>query len=741
MRARDKSDGLTRRRVLVGGGIGVGLIVAWAAWPRRYAHNLRAEKGETIFGPYLKIGEDGHVAVVVPQAETGQGVYTTLPQIVADELGADWRTVGVEPAPLNPLYANRLFARELATQTGIADADIAEEFATRSMLMVRGGSTSVRTFEAPLRAAAAVARAQLCAVAAERWGIAAEECDTADGFVVSGARRLRFGELAADAAQIAPPAAPPLRMTDRDRLVGESLPRLDTPAKLDGSANFAADIRLPNMVFAAIRQGPTGSVRLAGVDTAAADRVPGVLSVVETPRWVAAVANNWWAANRALDAMRPRFRTAGPLLGDAAIDAALRRALDGPGDRIAMRGDLGTAFRGATVQVADYQVAAAAHAAPEPVAATASWADGRLQLWLPTEAPEAARAAAAAAIDVAPSQVTVHPMPVGGGFGRGLTPEAAGQAAVLAARLKRPVQLQWSRVEDIVHDPVRPPVHARMTGKLGGGRVQAWQAKIAVPSYGRAVAAALLGGHDAARGLVTRGPDGFAVAGAEPPYAIADLAVDHHPVELDLGIGYLRGGAHGYTCFITESFVDELARAAYVEPFSFRMSMLGGNARLARCLSTVASIGGWQGGEPGTGQGLAAHAAFGSAIAVMAEARGENGRVKVDRLIAVVDAGRLINPDIVRQQIEGGLVFGLSLALGAAPGLSAGLTRARRLSELRLPRLADCPEISVELLPSDADPGGVSELAVPPVAPAVANALFAATGRRYRRLPIQMGVA
>lgn len=727
--------------MLVGGGLGVGLVVAWAAWPRRYAANLRAAKGETVFGPYIKIGEDGHVAVAVPQAETGQGAFTALAQIVADELGADWRTVSVEPAPINPLYANRLFARELAGQTGLAAPGLGEEFATRAMTMVTAGSTSVRAFEAPLRAAAAVARAQLIAVAADRWDVTAEECDAVDGFVIHQAKRLRFGELAAAAADQTPPAAPPLRMTDQDRLTGESLPRLDTPAKLDGSANFAADVRLPNMVFAAIRQGPLGTVRLVGADKAAADRIPGVLSVVETPRWIAAVANNWWAANRALDAMRPRFATAGPLLDDAAIDAALTDALAGGGDRIVARGDLGAAFRGATVHVADYLVAPAAHAAIEPVAATASWADGRLQLWLPTQAPEAARQAAAEAIGVGPAQVIVYPMPVGGGFGRGLSSEAATQAAVLAARLKRPVQLQWSRVEDLAHDPVRPPARARLTGKLGNGRVQAWQTKIAVPAYGRAVGAALLPGHDLARGLISRGPDGFAVAGAEPPYAIPELAVDHHPAELPLPIGYLRGAAHGYTAFFTESFVDELARAAYVEPFSFRMAMLGGNPRLARCLSTVASIGGWQGGEPGTGQGLAAHAAFGSSIAVLAEARGENGRVKVDRLVAVVDAGRLINPDLVRQQIEGGLIFGMALALGSAPGFDAGLMRARRLADLRMPRLADAPEITVELLPSDADPGGVSELAVPPVAPAIANALFAATGRRYRHLPIQMGVA
>jgi isoquinoline 1-oxidoreductase beta subunit len=740
MRVRDETGGLTRRRLLIGGGAGIGLVVAWAAWPRRYAANLRAGKGESLFGPYLKIGEDGRVTVVVPQAETGQGVFTAFGQIVADELGADWRTIGVESAPLNPLYANRLFARELFAATGRMPVRFAEEAGTRGMLTVTAGSTSVRSFEAPLRAAAATARGQLCAVAASRWDVAAEACDAAGGFVVHEGKRLRFAELAAEAAAVAAPAAPPLRMTDDDRLAGESLPRLDTPAKLDGSANFAADLRLPDMVFAAIRQAPRGAVRLVGLDKAAADRVPGVLAVVDTPGWVAAVANNWWAANRALDAMRPRFATR-PALDDAAVDAALGAGLESGGDRIAARGDLAAAFTGATVHYADYRVAPAVHAAIEPVAATASFADGRLQLWLPTQAPAAARATVAAALGLAPAQVVVHPMQVGGGFGRGIDSDAAIQAATLAIRLKRPVQLQWSRVEDIYHDRLRPPARARLTARLGGGRVQAWQAKIAVPRYGRAVAETLLADQDIARALATQGPDGFAVAGAEPPYAIPALAVDHHPVALDLPLGYLRGAAHGYTAFFTESFVDELARISALEPFSFRMAMLGGNPRLARCLSTLTALGGWQGGEPGTAQGLAVHSAHGSAIAVLAEARGDNGRIRVDRLAAVVDAGRLINPDLVRQQIEGGLVFGMALALGCAPGLAGGVAGARQLRDLGLPRLADAPEITVELLPSAAEPGGVSELAVPPVAPAIANALFAATGRRYRRLPIQLGVA
>lgn len=741
MRSTDApSPGLTRRRLLVSGGLGIGLVVAWAAWPRSYQPNLVAGPRERIFGPYLKIAEDGRITVAVPQIETGQGVFTTLSQIVADELGADWRTVGVEAAPINPLYANRLFVEEVTEEIAPLFDSFADTFATRSATMVTAGSTSIRMYEMPMRDAAAAARARLCMAAAARWDVEWESCETAAGFVVHEGRKLRFGALAAEAADYDPPNPPALRASGGERLAGQSVPRLDSPAKLDGSANFAADIRLPNMAYAAMRQGQIGALRYAGGDKAAAERVRGVLQLVETDKWVAAIAQTAWAAERALEALRPRFETRGEMMSDALIRARLDAALDGDGDRIVSRGDLGKSFGGATVHVADYSVAPASHGGIEPVTATASFSDGVLSLWLPTIAPEAARQAVARSLDIAADQVVIHPMMVGGGFGRGMSSEAAIQAGLLSQKLKRPVQLVWSRAEAILSDRFRPPAIARMTGKVSRGRIEGLLTRIAAPRYGHAVADTLLPSAALARRVLRRGADGFAVAGAETPYGIANLAVDHHPADPGLPIGYWPSAAHSYTCFFTESFVDELARVAAVEPFSFRMAMLGKQPRLARCLSMAASIGGWQGGEAGTGQGIAVHAAYDSFIAVLAEAHAEGGRIRCDRLVAVADVGRMIHPDIVRQQIEGGLIFGLAAALGSAPGFEQGQTKARRLADLDLPRLADTPEITVEILPSNEAPGGVSELAVPPVAPALANALFAATGRHFRQLPIKLGI-
>ncbi|GAA0657579.1 isoquinoline 1-oxidoreductase beta subunit [Sphingomonas insulae] len=732
-------DRPTRRNVLIGGGAGVGLIVAWAVWPRRYQPNLTAAPGETAFGAWLKIGSDGHVTVAVPQLEHGQGVYTALAQIVADELGADWRTVGVEAAPLNPLYANPLALDDLfaGTFTRLPDS-LRQSFAERAGVTVTGGSTSVRMFEEGCRTAGAAARALLCKGAARRWGVAWTDCAVDAGFVVHAGQRLRFAELAAEAAGESVPDPLPIGVQGAGKLTGRSLPRIDTPAKVDGSASFAGDIRLPDMVHAAIRQGPIGDSRLVHVDRAAADRIRGVLAVVENPRWVAAVATTWWAANRALDALAPRFATPGPLVDGAAIARSLDDALAGTGERVVAIGDIGTLLDGGGVVTADYGVGLGVHASLETTGAAAAWRDGRLELWLPTAAPAAARAAAARAVDLAEGAVIVHPTLGGGGFGATLDPLVAEQAAVLAMQLKRPVNLVWSRGEDVAHDRFRPPARARMRARLSAnGAIAAWDARIAAPATGHELARRLFPG---AATLALGDADPYPVAGALPPYRIPALAIHHHAADIGVPTGHLRGGAHGYTAFFTECFLDELARVAGTEPLSYRIGMLGGDARLARCLTTVAALGGWGGGAPGAGQGIACHSFRGSHIAVLAEAAmREGGRPRVERLVAAVDCGRTINPGLALQQIEGGLLFGLAQALGASTGLTAGRTDVRGFAGLNLPRLADTPDLIVEFVASDEAPGGVGELGVPAVAPAIANALHSATGMRLRHLPLGAG--
>jgi isoquinoline 1-oxidoreductase beta subunit len=360
---------------------------------------------------------------------------------------------------------------------------------------------------------------------------------------------------------------------------------------------------------------------------------------------------------------------------------------------------------------------------------------------LPTQAPTRARAIAARAAGIAEHRVVVHAMPVGGSTGAALESEAVAQAAMIAARLKRPVNLQWSRADDLRRDAFRAPVRARMTARLGQGGIAGWRSRIATPATGEALAERLL--PDGLRRWGMRGArhgDAYAMGGAVPAYAIPALAVHHHRADLPIPTGHGRGGAHVAHCFVIESFLDELAQRARADPLAWRLRLLGDAPRLARCLSTAASLGGWDGERAASGQGLAAHGFRGSFAAVLAEAhRDDRGHPVVDRLVAAVDCGRVIAPDLLRQQIEGGLLFGLAAWRGAATGFAHGLATADRLDALRLPRLADTPDITIELIDSDEAPGGVSELAVPPVAPAIANALATLPGfPRIRSLPMEL---
>ncbi|HEY0086385.1 MAG TPA: molybdopterin cofactor-binding domain-containing protein, partial [Allosphingosinicella sp.] len=332
MASADRSPRLSRRSLLIGGGAGAGLLVAWTLWPRSYAPNLRAGPGERVFNAFLKIGTDGRVIVAVPQAELGQGVWTSLPQILADELGAAWETVAVEPAPLSPVYANTLLAEAAAegTAPGWLQSPArwaSQEYATRYALTATAGSTSIRGFEARMREAGAGARALLMKAAARRWNVEWETLDTIGGFVVNGAEKLRFAELAEAAAGEDLPEHLPIRGGVENRLAGQSAPRIDLPAKVDGSARFAGDVRLPDMLFASVRSAPAPGARLAKVDQAAARRVPGLAGLFDSERWVAALANNWWTAERGAQALRPVWAMGGDAPSDEGETDALIAAL------------------------------------------------------------------------------------------------------------------------------------------------------------------------------------------------------------------------------------------------------------------------------------------------------------------------------------------------------------------------------------------------------------------------------
>jgi len=740
---------LDRRRLLVGAAAGGGLLVAYALWPRHYDQKAETAEGEYAFGPFIKIDRSGQVIVLCPQAELGQGVFTVLAQIAADELGADWRTVAVQPAPPGPLFANTLLAKQwLASDTsrffGKAGDWVIGEIAEREMLMLTGGSTSVQMFADSMRAAGATARALLCQAAAARWGVEWENCDIAGGVVSDGKNHARLGDLAEEAARRTPPAELPYRPEGRDdALIGSEAPRLDMPAKIDGSANYAADIRLPDMIFAAIRQGPVNAVDVKSMNVAAARKVQGMIDVVRPENgagWVAVTAHNWWAANQALDRLDPVFTLSGPPVSDRSIAKALDAAFtSGNGERFVHRGDLHSVFDGVPIMKAHYSVAPALHLPIEPMAATARVRDGDVEVWMPTQAPVLARDAIARALGAGLHDVTIYPLFAGGSFGIKMEIEAGVQAALIARKAKAPVQLLWSRAEDIIRDCPRPPAKARMAARLGeGGLVKGWLAEVAAPPALRQLWNRIGRGESRAEALdSTAGKaDSLAVDGFDLPYSIPNFAVDHFPADIALPTGRWRSNAASYATFFSESFIDELAQAAGVEPLSFRMQMLGGNVRLAHCLTSVATMGGWQGGIKGSGQGLACAAMQGGNIAVMVEAGLDGGKIKVSRTVAVVDCGAVINPNVARQQIEGGLIFGLAMAMGAAPHYHNDLPRGLKLGDYALPRMADVGEIVVELVESSAPVAGVGEIGVVAIAPALASALSTITGKRYRHLPL-----
>lgn len=743
---KDQSRGIDRRTLLVGAGASAGLLLAWAAWPRSYRPNLNAAAGETVFNAFLKIDRSGQIVVIVPQTEMGQGITTLLPQILADELGADWRTVGVQSAPVSPLYANSLLARQwLANDwtriAGDAGDWAIDQYATRKALMLTGGGTSVPMFHKSYREAGAAARVLLCQAAAARWDVAWESCDIQNGIISDGGqRKLRIGEVAEEAAAFGLPEILPFRQGQADRLAGQDLPRLDTPSKIDGSHNFAADIRLPDMVFASIRQGPVGDAVFKSADEAAARRVTGFLKLVRNDRWVAAVAANWWAANKALDLADPVFDLTGAQLSSERIEAALEQGFSSSsGQRLYSQGDLAPLFDNAAIVASEFSVDPGLHLALEPMCATARVTDDAAEIWMAAQAPGLARAAIADALGFGESAVTVYPLHAGGSFGRRMDVEAGVQAALIARDMGRPVQLLWSRLEDVIQDRPSAPAHARMAAKLGrNGMIDGWLAKVAAPcgmsqTWDRI--AHRKPPHEAARDSAESSTR-LAVAGMELPYALPNWAVDHFPVDPGLPIGFAPGNARLHGAFFTESFVDELAHQAGIEPISFRIQMLGGNPRLAHCLTTVGAMGGWQGGIEGSGQGLAAHQMDGAYAAVMVEAAISGGKLSVSRIIAAVDGGDQINSDIARQQVESGLVYGLALAMGASVPYAKAMPRRAIMGRMGLPRLADIGEISVELVRSSAPPAELTEAGAPLVAPAIANALFTVTGQRFRKLPL-----
>lgn len=762
---------LTRRGMLVGAGAGGALLIAFPLVPRRHGVPLLAGKDETVVDAFLKVGKvrsasgktDCVLTVAVPFCEMGQGITTLVAQIIADEAGADWNKVAVEAAPISAAYADAVLSAHWAPLWMPVFASLGDDpagilsrlHAEREPLMITADGTALAAFETPLREAGAALRAMMAQAAADRWGTGWEECEVRDSEVRYQGKRASFADLLDSAVTFDPPDIAVLRAEPPREAPGQypegappRHPRIDLPAKVDGSFTFAGDVRLPGMVFAAIAHGPQGATVLSSYDKQAAAGVRGLVGVVRAKRWLAAAASTWHAADKAVRAMEPQFKADGPVAESEKVLVAIDKALNkGEPTRVYAEGDPDPLLAKPSLS-ARYDVEPAMHAPLETASATARMRQGKLELWIATQAPERARRAAARAAGLSRHDVIVYPMHAGGSFDARLDVRIAAEVATIATTLHKPVQLTYSRWQESLAGVPRTPLSAQLDGALSPDKVQVlgWRARLAMPATARESGARLLDGWGIGDALGLQGSaDPMACEGALPLYRIPAKAVDHVPVALGLPTARFRGQAHGYTAFFIESFIDELAHLANKEPLSFRIAMLEGQPRLVDCLSGVARLAQWDGGVAASGQGIACHrmdlstgndGARSGFIAVVATARADAGVVRVERISAYVDIGRIVNMGIARQQIEGGLMFGLAHAVGGSTSYAKGRPLAGRLSQLGLPLLADCPKVDIAFADSKAEPFDPGELGMVAVAPAVANALFSATGARFRRLPL-----
>jgi isoquinoline 1-oxidoreductase beta subunit len=743
-----------------------GLALGWTLMPprqRRVPSNpLPAKDGEHAFFGWLRIGTDGTTTVMVPKSEMGQGVLTGLAMVLADELDADWSRVRVEHPPPDAIYNN--LATLVDGMPFHPDDDglvkrLAGRMTARAMrefgVMMTGGSSSVKDLWSPMREAGASARAMLVGAAAATWRVPAGELGVEAGRVVhaGSGRAAGFGELAADAAAQPLPKSVTLKTPERFTLIGRPLPRLEAASKANGTAGFGLDVLRPGMLYATVAMCPTLGGRVASFDAKAALASPGVKKVFAVAghhggtAGVALIADSPWHALKGIGLVDVKWDEAVPAAqfdSAAALDRMAQLLETAEGFAYHTVGDVEKALAGATERLeATYRAPWLAHAALEPINCTVHFKDGRAEVWAPTQVPGLARSAAAKALGIEPERVEVHVTLLGGGFGRRLEVDFVGQAAAIAREADgAPVQTFWSRAEDTRHDFYRPACVARFTAGFDARkRVVAWRNV----SVGQSIVPEVL---SRVFGLPGGGPDKTTSEGAfDQPYEWPAARIAHEAVRQPVPIGFWRAVGHSHQAFFKEGFVDECAHAAKEDPVAFRLALLQRHPRHAAVLKLAAEKAGW-GTPPAAApdgakvaRGVALHQSFGSIVAQVAEvsvAPGDASAIRVHRVVCAIDCGTPVNPNLIAQQMESGIVFGLSAALYGETTIAAGRVAQSNFHDQPALRIDACPRIETHVVPSAGHPEGVGEPGLPPIAPAVANALFALTGQRLRSLPLKI---
>ena len=700
-----------KRTATAGGGLVFALTLpAFAGRSSRAASGGQAGGGQardSQLNAWLKIGSDNSVTILVDRSEMGQGVYTALPMLLAEELEVDLARIKIVAAPVGDAYVNALNGGQIT-----------------------GTSNSVQDAWDKLRTAGAQARTMLIAAAARAWRVDPAECYAKNGMVANArGKTLSYGELAAAAANMPVPKEVKLKSKADFRLIGTSQPRLDTPGKVDGSAEFGLDVKLPGMLYAALAQSPVLGGKAASVDSAAAQSMPGVRRVLTSSSGVVVVADHFWQALQARNALRITWDPgANARLDSAAMQAVLKKtAATNPGLVARKDGDVAAALKGAQRALdAVYELPLLAHATMEPMNCTADVRAGRCDLYVGTQVQQSAQAAAAAAAGLQPNQVNVVTTLIGGGFGRRLDVDFIPAAVEASKVVGAPVKLIWTREDDMTHDTYRPPIREDVSAGLdGGGKLSAWNMHITSPSI------------TARFDPTNKDPfDSVTEYAQKYPYAVPNFALSFSRQEIGIDVGYLRSVSHAPNCFVIESFMDELAAASSKSPLDFRLGLLAEKPRLTRVLKLAAERAGWGHAPKGRHQGLALMEGYDTHLAQVAEISVVGGELKVHKITCVVDCGQMVNPRIVESQIESGIVFGLSAALWGEVTIAGGQVQQTNFNSYRVLRGDEMPELDLHLLPSDDPPGGIGEPAVALVAPAICNAIFAATGKRLRSLPI-----
>jgi isoquinoline 1-oxidoreductase beta subunit len=663
---------------------------------------------------FLAINPDGSVLIRSPHQEMGQGAITALPMIVAEELECDWSKVKVEYA--SP--ARNLREKEVYGQ------------------MTTVGSRGVRTSWQMLLQAGASARERLIAAAAQRWNVPAAECEAANSKVThkKTGRSFDYGALAADAAKITLEKEPAIRTPDQFKLIGKRVARLDTPLKVNGSAKFAIDTQVPDMVYAAVAACPVFGGKLKSVDDSPVKGRRGVMQVVKLDNAVAVVADRFWRAKEALALLKPEWDVGEAGNTDSAQFAKLYRdTLDGAMVNARNDGDIEGAFgKGGKIVEAVYEAPHLAHATMEPLNATVHLQPDKVEVWLGTQTPMGTIRQAAAASGLKPDQVVIHNCFLGGGFGRRSINDEMRQAILVAKEVGKPVKLVWTREEDMTQDRYRPQAAVRMKASIGpDGLPTGFDARIAVGSILRST-----GINKVESGIEAQAVEGF----ANIPYAIPNVRVGCMLKNTHVPVMFWRSVGSSQNAFFVESYIDELAQAAGQDPYKFRRALLAGKSDFLGVLDTIAEKSDW--GKPlgqGRGRGIAIHECYGSIIGQVAEVTvSQKGEVRVDRVVAAVDCGHAVNPGIVEAQIQSGVIYGLSAALYGEITIKQGRVQQANFDEYQVVRLADTPKIEVYLALSGGKKwGGIGEPGTAATAPAIANAVFAATGTRVRSMPLK----